>query len=174
MSLLLTEGAHSAVSLPASRYFLMKKLDAFLANNRRLIDAEIAENSLLIAFDNPMIIDSLMPPFEKFSKANPNCQLHFLFGNTEDIYDKLNKNRIDFGFIENNASANGDTYNCLIISTKQHSIICEQAGCTIEPLNPSGSQTAVVWKKASSNALVNSFSDLLLSNQAAINAEYVK
>ena len=87
---------------------------------------------------------------------------------------KLNKNRIDFGFIENNASANGDTYNCLIISTKQHSIICEQAGCTIEPLNPSGSQTAVVWKKASSNALVNSFSDLLLSNQAAINAEYVK
>lgn len=121
-----------------------------------------------------MILDSLIPLFEKFSKGKPNCQLHFLFGNTEDIYDKLNKNRIDFGFIENNASANDDTYRCLIISTKQHSIICEQAGCTIEPLNPSGSQTAVVWKKASSNALVNSFSDLLLSNQAAINAEYVK
>ena len=164
----------AATAIIVFGYFVMKKLDAFLANNRRLIDTEIAENSLLIAFDNPMIIDSLMPLFEKFSKANPNCQLHFLFGNTEDIYDKLNKNRIDFGFIENNASANGDTYNCLIISTKQHSIICEQAGCTIEPLNPSGSQTAVVWKKASSNALVNSFSDLLLSNQAAINAEYVK
>ena len=155
-------------------YFVMKKLDAFLENNRRLIDAEIAENSLLIAFDNPMILDSLMPLFEKFSMANPNCQLHFLFGNTEDIYDKLNKNRIDFGFIENNASANDDTYNCLIISAKQNSIICEKTGCTIEPLNPSGIQTAVVWKKASSNALVNSFSDLLLSNQAAINAEYGK
>ena len=72
----LLSGYHSAVSLPASRYFLMKKLDAILANNRRLIDAEIAENSLLIAFDNPMIIDSLMPLLEKFSKANPNCQLH--------------------------------------------------------------------------------------------------
>ena len=84
-------------------YIIMRKLDAFLANNRRLIDAEIAENSLLLAFDNPMIIDSLMTLFEKFSKANPNCQFHFLFGNTEDIYDKLNKNRIDFGFIENTA-----------------------------------------------------------------------
>ena len=155
-------------------YFLMKKLDAFLANNRRLINAESAENILFIAFDNPMIIDSLMPMFERFSKINPNCQLRFLFGNTEDIYDKLNKNRIDFGFIENNASANDDTYNCLIISAKQNSIICEQAGCTIEPLNPSEIQTALVWKKASSNALVNSFSDLLLSNQAAIDAEYVK
>ena len=155
-------------------YFLMKKLDAFLANNRRLIDAEIAENSLYLAFDNPMILDSLMPMLERFSKANPNCQLHFLFGNTEDIYDKLNKNRIDFGFIENNASANDDTYNCLIISAKKNSIYIEEAGCTIEPLNPSGIQTAVIWKKASSNALVDSLSDLLLSNQAAINAEYVK
>ena len=155
-------------------YFVMKKLDAFLENNRRLIDAEIAKNSLYLALDNPMILDSLMPLFEKFSMANPNCQLHFLFGDTEDIYDKLNKNRIDFGFIENNASANDDTYHCLIISTKQNSIICEKSGCTIEPLNPSGIQTAVVWKKASSNALVDSFSDFLVSNQAAINAEYVK
>lgn len=155
-------------------YFLMKKLDAFLANNRRLIDAESAENSLFIAFDNPMIIDSLMPMFERFSKINPNCQLRFLLGNTEDIYDKLNKNRIDFGFIENHASANDDTYNCLIIFTKQNSIFSEKAGCKIEPLNPSEIQTAVVWNKASSNALVDSFSDLLLSNQAAINAEYVK
>ena len=155
-------------------YFVMKKLDAFLENNRHLIDEEIAENSLFIAFDNPMILDSLMPLFEKFSMANPNCQLHFLFGNTEDIYDKLNKNRIDFGFIENNAYANDDTYNCLILSAKQNSMICEKAGCTIEPLNPSVIQTAVIWKKASSNALVNSFSDLLLSNQAAINAEYGK
>ena len=155
-------------------YFVMKKLDAFLENNRHLIDEEIAENSLFIAFDNPMILDSLMPLFEKFSKANPNCQLHFLFGNTEDIYDKLNKNHIDFGFIENNASANDDTCNCLIISARQNSIICEKAGCTIEPLNPSVIQTAVIWKKASSNALVRSFSELLASNQAAINAEYEK
>ena len=155
-------------------YFIMKKLDVFLANNRRLIDAEIAENSLYLAFDKPMIIDSLMPLFEKFSKANSNCQLHFLFGNTEDIYDKLNKNCICIGFIENNASANDDTYNCIIISAKQNNIICEKTGCTIEPLNLSEIQTAVIWKKASSNAFVNSFSDLLVSNQAAVNAEYVK
>ena len=140
----------------------MKTLDAFLENNRRLIDAELAKNSLYLAIDNPMILDSLMPLFEQFSKTNPNCQLHFLFGNIEDIYDKLNKNRIDLGLIENNASA------------KQNSIICEEAGSTIEPLNPSGIQIAVVWKKASSNALVRSFSELLASNQAAINAEYEK
>ena len=160
----------TAAALLVSGYFVMGKLDAFLANNRRLIDAEIAESSLFIAFDDPMILDSLMPLFEKFSKANPNCHLRFLFGNTEEICDKLNKQRIDFGFIENAASANDDTDNRLIIPTKQNRIICEKTGCTIDPLDPSDMQTAVIWKKASNNAFANRLSDLLLSNHAAIHA----
>ena len=164
----------AVVFIIVSGYFIMKKLDSFLENNRRLIDAEIVENSLFIAFDNPMILDWMMPLFEKFSNTNPNCQLHFLFGNTEDIYDRLNKNRIDFGFIENNASKNDDTYNCLIISTKQNSVFCEKTDCNIEPMNLSEVQITVIWKKAANSAFVNSFSDFLLSNQGAINAEYVK
>ena len=142
-------------------YFIMKKLDDFLADNGRLIDAEDGENSLFIALDNPMILDSLMPLFEMFSKANPDCQLHFLFGNTEDIYDKLNKDRIDIGFIENTAPINDNTCSCFTISTKQNSIFCEKTGCTIEPLNPSDVQIVVIWKKTSNKAYVNSFSDLL-------------
>lgn len=155
-------------------YFIMKRLDSFLENNRRSIDTEIVENSLFIAFDNPMILDCVMPLFEKFSKANPNCQLHFLSGNTEDIYDKLNKNCIDFGFIENTALNNDGTYNYLIISAKQNSVLCEKTGCKIEPLNLSEVQIAVIWKKTSDSACVNSFSDFILSNQGVIDAEYVK
>ena len=121
-----------------------------------------------------MILDCVMPLFEKFSKANPNCQLHFLSGNTEDIYDKLNKNCIDFGFIENTALNNDGTYNYLIISAKQNSVLCEKTGCKIEPLNLSEVQIAVIWKKTSDSACVNSFSDFILSNQGVIDAEYVK
>ena len=155
-------------------YLMMKKLDAFLADNRRLIDSEITKNSLWLAFDNPMIIESLMPLFEKFSKINPDCQLRFLFGKTEEIYDKLEENCIDFGFIENTASKNEDAYNCIILSPKQNSIFCEDIGCPIEPLNPVEIKTFVLWKSASNGTFANSFSDLLLSNQAAINAEYEK
>ena len=59
----------AVAAIIAFGYFIMKKLDAFLENNRRLIEAEFAENSLFIAFDNPMIIDSLTPLFEKFLKT---------------------------------------------------------------------------------------------------------
>ena len=41
-------------------------------------------------------------------------------------------------------------------------------------LSPSEIQIAVIWKRTSSNAFVDSFSDLLVSKQAAINAEYVR
>ena len=164
----------AAAAVFAFGFLIMKKLDAFMANNRRLTDAEFAENSLYIAFDNPMIIDSLMPLFEKFSKANPNCQLHFLCGNTAEIYDNLNQNRIDFGFIDNTASEKDETCNCLIIFAKQNNVFYEKAGYTIEPMNPSDMQTAVIWKKAAGNAFVNSFSDLLLSSQATIIVSYMQ
>ena len=39
----------AVVFIIVSGYFIMKKLDSFLENNRRLIDAEIVENSLFIA-----------------------------------------------------------------------------------------------------------------------------
>ena len=152
-------------------YLVIKRLDLFLINYCRLNDVEIAENSLFIAFDNPMIIDSLTPLFEKFTKTNPNCQLHFLFGKTEEIYDKLDENRIDFGFIGNTASKSEDAYNCLIISTKQYNIFCEKTGLPVEPLNLVETQTLVLWKRASNTAFANSFSDLLLSNRAVIRAE---
>lgn len=155
-------------------YFIMKKLDTFLINNRRCVEVKNAENSLVIAFDNPMIMDSLIPLFEKFSKTNPDCRIHFLLGNTEDIYDKLNKNSINFGFIKYTALKNEDTYNYFIISTKQNSFFYENTGHAIEPLNPAETQTAVIWKKTSNNAFANSFSDLLLSSQAAINAADIK
>lgn len=164
----------AVISMIVLGYYIMKKLDAFLVDNCRCVDVEITRNSLLIGFDNPMIIKSLMPLFEKFSKANPGCQLHFLFGKPEEIYDKLDKHCIDFGFIDNAAPENESTYNCLIFSPKQNSIFCEDIGCSIEPLNPIEIQTLVLWKSTSNSNFANSFSDLLLSNQTAINAEYVK
>ena len=60
------ESTPGPVAINSATYFIMKRLDDFLANNHHLIDEEIAENSLFIAFDNPMILDSLIPLFEKF------------------------------------------------------------------------------------------------------------
>lgn len=166
--------ACAIIAVFVSGFFIMKKLDRFLNNNRRDTDGEGAENQLLLAFDNPMILDSLTPLFEEFSKANPDCRLHFLFGKSEEIYDKLVDNRIDFGFIEHTASDNDETYNYLIFSSEQNSIFCENIDYPLEPLNRENVQTGVIWKKDSDSAFSKSFSDILLSVQSDINAENVR
>lgn len=155
-------------------FFIMKKVDGFLENNHRRTDEERTSNQLLLAFDNPMIMDSLTPILEEFSKKNPDCQLRFLFGKPEKIIDKLAKNRIDFGFIDNTACKNEEIYNRLILSSEQNSIYCENIGCNLEPLSKENVQTSVIWKKDSESAFVKSFSDILLSVRAEINAENVR
>lgn len=155
-------------------FFIMKKVDGFLENNRRRTDGKGAENQLLLAFDNPMIMDSLTPIFEEFSKKNPDCQLRFLFGKPERICDNLNQNRIDFGFISHRAFENQEAFNCLILSSEQNSIFCENIGYPLEPLNRENVQTSVIWKKDSDCAFSKCFSDILLSVQAEINAEDIR
>ena len=155
-------------------FFIMKKVDGYLENNRRRTDEERTSNQLLLAFDNPMIMDSLTPIFEEFSKKNPDCQLRFLFGKSERICDKLNQNRIDFGFISHTASENQEAFNCLILSSEQTSVFCENIGYPLEPLNRENVRTSVIWKKDSDSTFSKSFSDILLSVQAKINAENVR
>lgn len=154
--------ACAVVAIFVLGFFIMKKVDGFLENNRRRTDEERTENQLLLAFDNPMIHDSLTPIFEAFSKKNPDCQLRFLFGKPEEILDELDKNRVDFGFISHTASENQEAFNCLILSSEQNSIFCENIGYPLEPLNRENVQTSVIWKKDSDSALTDSFCDILL------------
>lgn len=166
--------ACAAAAIFVLGFFIMKKLDRFLENNHRDTDGEGAENQLLLAFDNPMIMDSLTPIFEEFSKKNPDCRIHCLYGKPEEIYDKLIENRIDFGFIEHTAFENEKTFNSLILSLEQNSIFCENIGYPLEPLNRENVQTSVIWKKDSDSTFAKRFSDILLSVQAEINAEDVR
>lgn len=155
-------------------YFVMKKLDAFLEKNRRCAEQKNAADSLLLAFDNPMIMDSLRPLFEKFTKINPDCRLHFLFGNTEDIYDALENNNLDFAFIKYTALEHEDTCHCLMICAEQNRIFCENTGCAIEPLQPGSIQTVVLRKRGACSAFADRFFDLLLSDQTLNNPAHVK
>lgn len=166
--------ACAVVAIFVLGFFIMKKVDGFLENNRRRTDEERIANQLLLAIDNPMIMDSLTPTFEEFSKKNPDCRIHCLFGKPEEIYDKLVENRIDFGFIKHTAFENEKAFNCLIFSSEQNSIFCENIGYPLEPLYRENVQTSVIWRKDSDSAFSKSFSDILLSVQAEINAENVR
>lgn len=153
-------------------FFIMKRLDEFLDN--RCVEKDYTENGLVLAFDNPLIISSLMPLFEKFQKANPECRFHFLYGNAEDIFENMDHTRVDFGFIKYTSLEKEDGYSILIISPNQNSIFCKNIECLIEPLNSGQIQIAIIWKKDLNSTFAKCFSDWLLSNQDAIKESFAE
>lgn len=154
-------------------FFIMKKLDSFLKNNRLYIDEEKTAKQLVLAFDNPMIINSLTSVFEKFSKNNPECTLCLFFGTAEEVYEALNQSRIDFGFIQHTDFSIKDTYNRLTISAKQGNMFSEDTEYSIKPLSSEKVQTTVIWKRFSDDACIGAFADLLTEfekNKTTINS----
>ena len=145
-------------------FFAVNGICNFSENNSRQVDVKNAKNSILIAFDNPMIIDSLMPTFEKLSKENPDCELCFLLGNSEDIFDRLKNNLIDIGFTGNADVNDAESLNLLCFSAAQTGVYCEKTGCLAEPLEPSA-KTFVIWKKTSGKTLIDSFANSFLKDK---------
>lgn len=141
-------------------FLVMKKLDAFLEDNRRRIGEEAAENSLLLAFDDPMIIGALSPLFEEFSKANPDCQLHLFCDTAKEIHDALASGGIDFAFVSTAEIKNDDRYGCLWIEPGHRRLLCEEVQLPVEPLKMRKIKTAVLWKN---NDGKDGFSGAMLS-----------
>ena len=55
-------------------YFIMKKLDIFLAKNQ--FGDSLSTSNLRIGFESPVMIDAMATLLERFSKENSNCEMY--------------------------------------------------------------------------------------------------
>ena len=91
-----------ASAAAAIGFYLMKRLDSFLAENQKKISAENEGNphdGLRIAFENPVIVSSVSGYLAVLSKAYSDCRFYFFIGTAEQIHCALDANRIDLGFV---------------------------------------------------------------------------
>lgn len=82
-------------------YFIMKKVDAFIIENCRLIDAENRTNSctIRIAAENPALFDSAVSALEQCSDMNPYIEFSLGCGNAARLLQKLSNGRIDIALL---------------------------------------------------------------------------
>lgn len=91
-----------AVAFVAIGFYMMKRLDNFLAENQKKISARDDENpheGFRIAFENPVIVSSVADYLEMLSKAYPDCKFYFFIGAAEQIHHAIETDCIDIGFI---------------------------------------------------------------------------
>lgn len=96
-------------------YFVVKKIDDFIAENRRLIAScnRIDSCTIRIATDNPMHLDSAVSALEYCSTVNPFMDFSFSRGNASRLLQRLSNGTIDIAILsEDNANNLGKEFVC--------------------------------------------------------------
>lgn len=94
-------------------YFVVKKVDDFIAENRRLIASCNRLNSctIRIAADTPMHLDSAASALEYCSTINPFMEFSFSSGNVNRLLQRLSNGTIDIAILsEDNANNLGKEF----------------------------------------------------------------
>ena len=78
-------------------YFVMKKVDDFIAENNRMVDAESRKNhcSIKIAAEAPALFDSTASALEQCSEMNPYIEFAFGSGRAIRLLEKLHSGSVD-------------------------------------------------------------------------------
>ncbi len=126
-------------------YFIMKKVDIFLAENQAKHGP--SASTLRIGFETPVMIDSMSALLERFSRKNPNCEIYLFYGSANEIKSGVENQDLDLGVIEDlDDERLKKEVRSLTFSVRQKAITSEAAGLMVQPLNKTEKQTKVIWE----------------------------
>lgn len=145
-------------------YFIMRKLDMFLAENNLQTKEHDFASSLRIAFETLDLVEQTAELLERFSKKDPGCEIILFYGSAEKIEKGLKNQELDFGFIT-------DSYHDLLeggfdslpVSVRQGTVISNSAGFSVLPLDNSEKKLKIVWMTDEKNHKKKMFAEVLRS-----------
>ena len=93
-------------------YFLMRKLDVFLENNRNRQETALTygENSLRIGFSNPFMAGGLADAFETYGKQHPDVSIYIFSGEESELCRELKTQKLDIIFLPENTDISKKTH----------------------------------------------------------------
>lgn len=147
-----------------SGYFIMRKVDMFLAENNLRAKEHNPASSLRIAFETLDLVEQTADLLECFSKKNPSCEIMLFYGSAEKIEKGLKNQELDFGFIIDTCHDLLDGgFDSLSVFIKQGTVISNSVGLSVLPLDKSGKNLKVVWIADEENHKKKMFAELLQS-----------
>ena len=87
----------TVVSVFILGYFIMRKVDMFLAENNLQTKEHYSASSIRIAFETLDLVEQSAELLERFSKKEPNCEIMLFYGPAERIEKGLKSREFDFG-----------------------------------------------------------------------------
>lgn len=131
-------------------FFMIKRFDAFMAENQRAIEEENRKNKSLIriAAENPMLVDSMAPAMESCSWSNPYVTFSVSVGRTKHMLRRLQEGTVDLLLLdEDTATALHPEFPSVRIPCHMWQMTAGESGLPIEDMD---AHTAIVvlWNQA--------------------------
>ncbi len=146
-------------------YFIAKKVDVFLENNRTQISELSRSSSLRIAFETPLMVEPAFEFIEKFLKQNSNCKLELFSGSAQEIANKLEANEIDFGFITKKSTCTfNKEYVSIVFPLEPSTIALDSIGYSVIPLENSEIMTQIIWNEMDGSYYQKKFAEYINNN----------
>ena len=131
-------------------YFVMRKMDRFLAENNSMAK-EYNSSSLRIAFETFDLAQQSAELIERFSEKNPSCEI-------------LKNKELDFGFMTGTCHHHfGEDFDSLCVAVKERPIIYNSTGLTILPLGESEQDVKILWTSDEESQKKKIFIELVYS-----------
>ncbi len=131
-------------------YFVMVKIDAFIEENRRLIEQENRKNhsQIRIAAESAALLDSVAAQLESCSDADPYLEFFLSTGKADRILQRVQDGTMDIALItEEKADHIGDAYGTFRIPCHTGIVIFPMLGLPVENLDEEN-RICIVWNKA--------------------------
>lgn len=119
-------------------WFLMKKLDAFLNENRKVQAGQLERdaNVLRIGFANPLAADSISDVLEQYSRQCPEFSVSLFHGDVEDLLKKFALHKLDIVFLPEQVDIPSDKeYNRKKVILESNPVLMKYGGLPIERCN---------------------------------------
>lgn len=141
-------------------YFLMKRLDAFLENNRNGQDHSPGddENSLRIGLSDPLAADGLSDVLETYGKQHPDVAVHMFSGEAGELCKKLETHKLDMIFLPKDTIISEKArYHAQTLLLRCTPVIMKYAGLPIEPITRKHITQKALWRDSETSPAVKSF-----------------
>lgn len=147
-------------------WFVMRKLDEFLAKNRAAVDSPSAadKSSLKIGLSNPLAADCLCDAITEFSKMKPEISVCLFSGTEDELVRKLSAHSLDVIFLPADAAIPEEIRDNAREALLSHtSVNMRYSGLPIEPIAKERVLYHVLWSESKDESAVSLFVECMVN-----------
>lgn len=127
-------------------WFLMGKLDRFLAGNRRGQDVQPPPggDSLRLGFCDPTVADSLADVLEQYSKLYPDVPIRLFCGGEGELLEGLTAGKVDAAFLPEDTAAPAH-YRSMGMTLERTPVLLGHGGLEVAPIAEGSAAQNALW-----------------------------